>query len=84
MVRVIRGEVFDVGVDHRGDSKIYVEWYSEILSEDTKKHAYIPPNIAHGFLVLSDEAEFTYNNTEFHHGEDESSIIWNNPDIGID
>ncbi len=79
LVRVIKGEVFDVGVDFRGDSKTY----GEILSEDNKQ-LYIPPGFAHGFLVLSDEAEFTYKCTEFYYGEDESGIIWNNPDIGID
>ena len=84
LVRVIRGEVFDVGVDLRGDSKTYGEWYGEILSEDNKKQLYIPPGFAHGFLVLSDVAEFTYKCTEFYHGEDESGIIWNDPDIAID
>ena len=66
----IRGEVFDVGVDLRRVSKTY----GEILSEDSKKQLYISPGFAHGFLVLSDEAEFTYNCTEFYHGEDESDI----------
>ena len=78
LVRVIRGEVFDVGVDLRGDSKTYGEWYSEILSEDNKKQLYIPLGFAHGFLGLSDEVEFTYKCTEFYHSEDESGIILNN------
>ena len=84
VLRGLHGEVFDVGVDLRGDSKTYGEWYGEILSEDNKKQLYIPPGFAHGFLVLSDVAEFTYKCTEFYHGEDESGIIWNDPDIGID
>ena len=73
LVRVLRGEVFDVGVDFRRDSKTYGEWYGEILSEDNKKQLYNPPGVAHGFLVLSDEVEFTYKCTEFHHREDEAA-----------
>ena len=84
LVRVIKGEVFDVGVDLRGDSPTYGKWYGEILSEDNKKQLYIPPKFAHGFLVLSDEAEFVYKCTEFYHGEDESGIIWNDEDIAVD
>ena len=83
LVRVIRGEVFDVGVDLRGDSKTYGEWYGEKLSKDNKKQLYIPLRFTHEFLVLSDEAEFTYKCTEFYHGEDESGIIWNDSEIGI-
>ena len=60
LVRVIRREVFDVGIDLRGDSETYGEWHAEILSEDNKKQLYIPPGFAHRFLVLSDEAEFTH------------------------
>ena len=84
LVRVIKGEVFDVGVDLRGDSPTYGKWYGEILSEDNKKQLYIPPKFAHGFLVLSDEAEFLYKCTEFYHGEDESGIMWDDEDIAID
>ena len=84
LVRVIKGEVFDVGVDLRGDSSTYGKWYGEILSEDNKKQLYIPPGFAHGFLVLSDEAEFLYKCTEFYHGEDESGIRWDDEDIAID
>ena len=84
LVRVIRGEVFDVGVDLRGDSPTYGKWYGEILSEDNKKQLYIPPKFAHGFLVLSDEAEFLYKCTEFYHGEDESGIKWDDEDLAID
>ena len=84
LVRVIKGEVFDVGVDLRGDSPTYGEWYGEILSDENKKQLFIPPGFAHGFLVLSDEAEFLYKCTEFYHGEDESGIMWNDEDIAID
>ena len=84
LVRAIKGSVFDVAVDLREDSKTYGKWYGEILSEDNKKQLYVPPKFAHGFLVLSDEAEFLYKCTEFYHGEDESGIMWNDEDIAID
>ena len=84
LVRVIKGEVFDVGVDLRGDSPTYGQWHGVILSEENKKQLYIPPKFAHGFLVLSDEAEFLYKCTEFYHGEDESGIKWDDEDIAID
>lgn len=84
LVRVIKGKVFDVGVDLRGDSETYGKWFGAILSDENKKQLYIPPKFAHGFVVLSDEAEFVYKCTEFYHGEDESGIIWNDEDIGID
>lgn len=84
LVRVIKGEVFDVGVDLRSDSETYGKWFGAVLSDENKRQLYIPPKFAHGFLVLSDEAEFVYKCTEFYHGEDESGIIWNDEDIGID
>ena len=84
LVRVIKGEVFDVGVDLRADSPTYGKWFGAILSEENKKQLFIPPCFAHGFVVLSDEAEFVYKCTEFYHGEDESGIIWNDPDIDIE
>ena len=84
LVRVIKGEVFDVGVDLRADSPTYGKWFGAILSDENKKQLYIPPCFAHGFVVLSDEAEFVYKCTEFYHGEDEDGIIWNDPDIGIE
>ena len=84
LVRVIKGKVFDVGVDLRGDSPTYGKWHGEILSDENKKQLYIPPKFAHGFLVLSDEAEFVYKCTEFYHGEDESGIKWDDPDIGVE
>ncbi|MBZ9570462.1 dTDP-4-dehydrorhamnose 3,5-epimerase [Methanobrevibacter sp. TMH8] len=83
LVRVIKGEVFDVAVDLRKDSTTYGEYISVILSEKNKKQFYIPPGFAHGFLVLSDEAEFTYKCTDFYNGPDEGGIIWNDPEIGI-
>ena len=84
LVRVIKGEVFDVGVDLRKESKTYGKWIGEILSEENKKQLFIPKGFAHGFLVLSDEAEFVYKCTDFYNGEDEGGIIWNDPDIAID
>lgn len=84
LVRVIKGEVFDVGVDLRKDSDTYGEWFGAILSDENKKQLFIPEGFAHGFLVLSDEAEFLYKCTEFYHGDDEGGIKWDDPDIGID
>jgi dTDP-4-dehydrorhamnose 3,5-epimerase len=84
LVRVIKGEVFDVAVDLRQDSPTYGQWTGIILSESNKRQFYVPPGFAHGFLVLSSEAEFTYKCTEFYDGTDEGGIIWNDPDIGID
>lgn len=84
LVRVIKGEVFDVGVDLRKDSDTYGEWFGSILSDENKKQLFIPEGFAHGFLVLSDEAEFVYKCTEFYHGDDEGGIKWDDSDIGID
>ncbi len=84
LVRVIRGEVFDVAVDLRKNSETYGKWVGEILSEENKKQLFVPKGFAHGFLVLSDEAEFVYKCTDFYNGEDEGGIIWNDPDIAID
>jgi dTDP-4-dehydrorhamnose 3,5-epimerase len=84
LVRVIKGKVFDVGVDLRANSPTYGKWFGAILSDENKKQLYIPPKFAHGFLVLSDEAEFVYKCTEFYHGEDESGIKWDDEDIAID
>ena len=84
LVRVIKGEVFDVGVDLRADSPTYGKWAGAIISEENKNQLYIPPKFAHGFVVLSDEAEFQYKCTEFYHGEDESGIMWDDADICID
>ena len=84
LVRVIRGEVFDVAVDMRKDSKTYGKWFGVVLSEENKKQFFIPKNFAHGFLVLSDYAEFAYKCTDFYHPNDEGGLIWNDPDIGIE
>jgi len=84
LVRVISGEVFDVAVDIRKDSPTYKKWHGVVLSAENKKQFYVPPGFAHGFLVLSEEAEFVYKCTDFYHPEDEGGIIWNDPDIGIE
>ena len=83
LVRVIRGEVFDVAVDLRKDSPTYGQWHGEILSEENKKQFFVPKNFAHGFLVLSEYAEFCYKCTDFYHPGDEGGIIYNDPAIGI-
>ena len=84
LVRVIRGEVFDVAVDLRDGSPTYGQWFGARLSEANKKMFFIPKNFAHGFLVLSDYAEFTYKCTDFYHLNDEGGIIWNDPEIGVE
>ncbi len=84
LVRVISGEVFDVAVDLRKGSATYGKWYGIRLSAENKKMFFIPKNFAHGFLVLSDHAEFTYKCTELYHPNDEGGIIYNDPEIGID
>ena len=84
LVRVIRGEVFDVAVDLREGSDTYGKWHGVILSAENMKQFYIPEGFAHGFLVLSDEAEFTYKVTDFYHPGDELGIMWNDPDIGVE
>lgn len=84
LVRVISGEVFDVAVDLRKSSPTYMKWHGVVLSAENKKQFYVPEGFAHGFLVLSDEAEFVYKCTDFYHPEDEDGIIWNDPEIGIE
>lgn len=84
LVRVIRGAVFDVAVDLRKDSPTYTKWYGVRLSAENKKQFYIPEGFAHGFLVLSDEAEFCYKVTDFWHPDDEGGIIWNDPTVNVD
>lgn len=83
LVRVIKGKVFDVAVDLRKGSKTYGKWFGVELSEENKKQFYISQGFAHGFLVLSDTAEFCYKVTDFYHANDEGGIAWNDPDIGI-
>lgn len=84
LVRVISGEVFDVAVDLRKASKTYGKWVGVRLSAENKKQFFIPKGFAHGFVVLSDEAEFVYKCTDFYKGDDEGGILWNDPDIGIE
>ena len=83
LVRVIRGSVFDVVVDLRSDSLTYGKWHGEILTEDNKKQFLIPRGFAHGFLVLSEVAEFCYKCDDFYHPNDEGGLAWNDPEIGI-
>ena len=83
LVRVIKGRVFDVAVDMRPGSQTYGKWYGLELSEENKKQFYVSPGFAHGFLVLSDVAEFCYKVTDFYHPNDEQGIAWNDPAIGI-
>lgn len=84
LVRVVRGKVFDVAVDLRSASETYGKWFGVELSAENKKQFYIPEGFAHGFLVLSDEAEFAYKCTDFYHPGDEGGILWSDPSIGID
>ncbi len=83
LVRVIKGSVFDVAVDLRKNSPTYGQWYGVELTEENKKQFYISPGFAHGFLVLSDMAEFCYKCTDFYHPNDEGGLAWNDPAIGI-
>ena len=83
LVRVVKGQVFDVAVDLRGGSPTYGSWYGLVLSEENKKMFYVPEGFAHGYLTLSDEAVFLYQCTDYYHPEDEGGIIWNDPQIGI-
>ena len=84
LVRVIEGEVFDVAVDLRDGSPTFGKWYGVLLSAENKKQFFIPKNFAHGFLVISDHAEFCYKCTDFYHPEDEGGIQWDDPDIGVE
>ena len=83
LVRVIKGAVFDVAVDLREGSETYGQWYGVELTEENKKQFYISEGFAHGFLVLSETAEFCYKVTDFWHPVDESGLAWNDPEIGI-
>lgn len=83
LVQVLRGEVFDVCVDLRKDSPTYGQWVGEVLSGENHKQLMIPRGFAHGFVVLSDYAEFMYKCDDLYHPEDEGGIIWNDPDVAI-
>lgn len=84
LVRAVRGTVFDVAVDLRSNSETYGKWYGVTLSAENKKQFLIPEGFAHGFLVLSDEAEFCYKVNDFWHPNDEGGMAWNDPEIGIE
>lgn len=84
LVRVLRGEVFDVAVDLRKESETYGQWVGVLLSEDNHRQFMIPRGFAHGFVVVSDHAEFAYKCDEKYHPEDEGGILWNDPDVNIE
>ena len=84
LVRVLSGEVFDVAVDLRKNSETYGKWAGVLLSAENHRQFMIPRGFAHGFLVVSDYAEFAYKCDDFYHPDDEGGIMWNDPDIGID
>ena len=83
LVRVVLGEVYDVAVDIRKGSATFGEWEGVILSEDNKKQFWVPPGFAHGFVVLSDTADFEYKCSDYYDPSDESSILWSDPDLDI-
>lgn len=83
LVRVVRGAVFDVAVDIRKSSPTFGSWVGVELSEVNQKQLWVPPGFAHGFVVLSESADFLYKTTEYYSPQDERSIIWNDPTIGI-
>ena len=83
LVRVISGEVFDVAVDIRKDSPTFGKYVSVVLSAENKKMFWVPPGFAHGFLVLSDTAEFVYKCTDYYASEYEKTLMWSDPDLGI-
>jgi len=84
LVRVVAGEVFDVAVDIRPDSPTFGQWVGEVLSADNKRQLWVPPGLAHGFLVLSGHAEFLYKTTDYWYPAHECSLLWNDPALGID
>ena len=84
LVRVLRGEVFDVAVDLRGGSATYGKWVGALLSGENHRQLMIPRGFAHGFVVVSESAEFAYKCDDFYHPEDEGGIMWNDPAIGIE
>lgn len=83
LVRVVSGEVYDVAVDIRQDSPSFGQWEGVILSEENKRQFWVPPGFAHGFVVLSDTADFEYKCTDYYDPSDEGSLIWNDPALAI-
>lgn len=83
LVRVVRGSVFDVAVDIRKESPTYGFWAGVILSDENKRQFWVPPGLAHGFVVLSDVADFEYKCTDYYDPTDEGCLIWNDPTVGI-
>lgn len=84
LVRVVSGEVFDVAVDLRPDSPTYGKWEGAVLSAENRRQFFVPRGFAHGFLVLSDVAEFCYKCDDVYHPNDEGGLMWNDPEIGIE
>jgi len=84
LVRVVAGEVFDVAVDIRRSSPTFGQWVGEIISADNKRQLWVPPGLAHGFVVLSDSAEFLYKTTDYYAPEYERCIAWNDPTLAIE
>lgn len=84
LVRVIRGKVYDAVIDLREGSDTYGQWHGELLTEENGRQFLIPRGFAHGFLVLSDYAEFCYKCDDFYHPNDEGGIAWNDPEVGIE
>ena len=83
LVRVTQGEVFDVVVDIRRDSPTFGQWVGETLTGVNHKQMWVPPGLAHGFLVLSETADFLYKTTDYYHPESERTVLWSDPEIGI-
>ena len=82
-MRVVRGEVYDVAVDIRPESPTFGQWEGVLLNEENKTQFWIPPGLAHGFVVLSDIADFEYKCTDYYNPANEACLIWNDPDVGI-
>jgi dTDP-4-dehydrorhamnose 3,5-epimerase len=83
LVRVVRGEVYDVAVDIRAQSPTYGQWQAVILSAENKRQFWVPPGFAHGFVVVSDSADFEYKCTDYYDPSDEGSLLWSDPDLRI-